>query len=155
MINKTLHNMKNIFFKNILFASVLAIISVSLLSCGSTRTISVEEGWEILGESKVNFVRDKDEIDVRSNNEYTALRFMVEKKDIRVNYLRVVYANGDVLEPQIDDIIGADQQSKIIELTREGKKIDRVEFKYRSTGSILKARAKVILIGRRFDRYRY
>lgn len=147
--------MKNIFFRSFLHASLVAIISVSLLSCGSTRTISVEEGWEILGESKVNFVRDKDEIDVRSSNEYTALRFMVENKDIRVNYLRVVFVNGDVLEPLIDDVIGAEQQSKIIELTREGKKIDRVEFKYRSTGSILKGRAKVILIGRRFDRYRY
>ena len=155
MSNKILHNMKNIFFKNIFFGSLLAIISVSLLSCGSTRTISVEEGWEILGESKVDFVRDKDEIDVRSTNEYTALRFMVENKDTRVNYLRVVFVNGDVLEPLIDDIIGAEQQSKIIELTREGKKIDRVEFKYRSTGNILKGRAKVILIGRRFDRYRY
>ena len=147
--------MKNIFFRSFLHASLVAIILVSLLSCGSTRTISVEEGWEILGESKVNFVRDKDEIDVRSSNEYTALRFMVENKDIRVNYLRVVFVNGDVLEPLIDDVIGAEQQSKIIELTREGKKIDRVEFKYRSTGSILKGRAKVILIGRRFDRYRY
>jgi len=147
--------MKNIFFKKVLFATVLAVISVGLFSCSSTRTISVEEGWEILGESKVNFVRDKDEIDVRSTNDYTALRFMVETKDIRVNYLRVVFVNGDVLEPLIDDIIGAGQQSKIIELTREGKKIDRVEFKYRSTGSILKGRAKVILIGRRFDRYRY
>jgi hypothetical protein len=155
MSNKILHNMKNIFFKNIFFASLLAIISVSLLSCGSTRTISVEEGWEILGENKVNFVRDKDEIDVRSTNEYTALRFMVENKDVRINHLRVVFVNGDVLEPLIDDIIGAEQQSKIIELTREGKKIDRVEFKYRSTGNILKGRAKVILIGRRFDRYRY
>src|SRR5690606_23381368 len=108
MSNKILHNMKNIFFKNIFFASLLAIISVSLLSCGSTRTISVEEGWEILGENKVNFVRDKDEIDVRSTNEYTALRFMVENKDVRINHLRVVFVNGDVLEPLIDDIIGAE-----------------------------------------------
>ncbi|MBA2500865.1 MAG: hypothetical protein H0V30_14160 [Chitinophagaceae bacterium] len=145
----------NFLLKRIMIPVFIVFISASLFSCGSTRTISVEEGWEILGESKVNFVRDRDEIDVRSTNDYTALRFMVEKKDVRVNYLRVVYVNGDVLEPLIDDIIGAGQQSKIIELSREGQRIDRVEFKYRSTGNILKGRATVLLVGRRFDRYRY
>ena len=146
---------KGFLLKNILATCLVAFFAISLFSCGSTRTISVEEGWEILGEAKVNFVRDRDEIDVSSTNEYTALRFMVEKRDIRLNYLRVVFVNGDVLEPSIDDIIEAGQKSKEIELSREGKRIDRVEFKFRTTGNVLKGRANVVLIGRRFDRYRY
>ena len=44
--------------KKMMIASLIAIISISLVSCSSTRTISVEEGWQILGESKVNFVSE-------------------------------------------------------------------------------------------------
>lgn len=126
-----------------------------LISCGSTRTISVEEGWEILGEAKVNFVRDKDEIDVNSRHAFTAIRFHVEHKDVRINYLRIYYINGDRLEPAINDEIRAGQSSRIIDLPREGREIDKIEFKYRSTGSLLKGRANVLILGRRFDRYRY
>ena len=51
---KTPFLLRNIFF---------AILILSLTACSSSRrSIGIEEGWELLSESKVNFVRDKDEI---------------------------------------------------------------------------------------------
>ena len=139
-----------------IFANVKGILGVALLagffvSCNSSRrVVGIEEGWEILGESKVNFVRDKDEIEVRNRNQFTAIRFRVEDRDIRINDLKVSFINGDKLEPALDDAISADQMSRVIELGMEGRYLDRIEFKYRTTGNILKGRAKVLVLGRRY-----
>lgn len=137
-----------------LFVLSFALFAVtSLISCGSSRTVAVEEGWELLDERKVNFVRDKDEIKVTSRNQFTAIKFRVEDKDVRINELKIYFANGDKLEPSLDAIISAGQESKIIELGRQGRDIDRIEFKYRSTGNLLDGRANVLVFGKRFSLY--
>jgi hypothetical protein len=129
------------------------VLSLSILwSCGSSRrTVGIEEGWEVLAEEKVNFVKDKDEIEVRSRNMFTAIRFTVEDRDIRINDLKVTFQNGDKLEPAIDEVIAADQSSRVIDLALEGRYIDRIEFKYRTTGNLLKGRANVLIIGKRYN----
>lgn len=142
-------NLKSLFFLSLLLFSVS-----SLLSCGSSRTVAIEEGWELLAERKVNFVRDKDEIEVTSRNQFTAIKFRVEEKDVRINDLKIYFDNGDKLEPSLDAIIPAGEESKLIELGREGRNIDRIEFKYRSTGNLLDGRANVLVFGKRFNLYR-
>lgn len=146
---KMFTNLKSLFFLSLLLFSV-----TSLLSCGSSRTVAIEEGWELLAERKVNFVRDKDEIEVTSRNQFTAIKFRVEEKDVRINDLKIYFDNGDKLEPSLDAIIPAGEESKLIELGREGRNIDRIEFKYRSTGNLLDGRANVLVFGKRFNLYR-
>lgn len=146
---KMFTNLKPLFFLSLILFSV-----TTLLSCGSSRTVAIEEGWELLSERKVNFVRDKDEIDVTSRNQFTAIKFRVEGKDVRINDLKIYFDNGDKLEPSLDAIIPAGEESKIIELGREGRNIDRLEFKYRSTGNLLDGRANVLVFARRFNLYR-
>jgi hypothetical protein len=143
--------MKTTLRDKILTACILLAAVVTIISCSSSRrSIAIEEGWELLGESKVDFIRDKDQVDVVSSNRFTALRFKVEKRDIRLNDLHVVYQNGDKLSPVIDDVIVADQYSRDIELGPEGKAIRSVDFKYRTTGNILKGRGSVLLFGKRY-----
>lgn len=132
------------------------IVLIFMSACGtSRRSIAIEEGWEMLGESKVNFVRDKDQIKVYSSNSYTAIRFRVEDRDVIINDLRIYFTNGDKLEPNIDEVVTADQYSRVIDLAREGRNIDRIEFRYRTTGNILRGRANVLVLGKRYDPYRY
>lgn len=143
--------MQTILNKKVLLAFILLFSIFATISCSSTRkSIAIEEGWELIGESKVNFVRDRDQVDVISANRFTAIRFKVENRDIRLNGLNVVYQNGDKLAPVIDDIIVADQYSRDIELGPEGKMIRSIDFKYRTTGNILKGRGNVLVFGKRF-----
>jgi hypothetical protein len=133
---------------------LLALTSVLVLNTAcntSRRMLGLEEGWELLSERKVNFVRDKDEVFVTSRTLFTAIRFKVEDKDVRINDLKVFFQNGDKLEPSLDDVISANQYSKIIELARDGRAIEKIQFKYRSTGSILNGRANVVVIGQRYN----
>lgn len=130
----------------------IALLLFILASCGSSRrTVSVEEGWELLGEHKVNFVNDKDEIDLKAGNRYTTLRFKVEDREIRLKDLSITYTNGDKLEPNVDITIPPDQFSRDIELSAEGRYIDKISFTYRTTGNILKGRAILLVFGKRYD----
>lgn len=140
--------------KSLFLLSVIFLCASPLVSCRSARTVAVEEGWELLSERKVNFIRDEDEIEVKSRNEFTALKFRVEGKDVRINELKITFENGDKLEPSLDAVIPAGEESKVIELGRQGRFIEKIEFTYRSTGNLLKGRANVLVFARKFNLYR-
>lgn len=135
---------------------IAAALIIFFTACSSSRkTIAVEEGWDLLGEKNVNFVKDKDEIAVTSNATYTDIKFQVENKDVIIKDLKVVFQNGDKLAPAIPDVILAGEMSKIIHLSPGGKSIRTIEIKYRSTGSILKGRAKILVFGKRYNPIQY
>jgi hypothetical protein len=121
-------------------------------SCHSRRAIGIEQGWDLLSDRKVNFIRDKDEIVVNNRTEYTALRFKVERRDIHLGGLKIYFQNGDKLEPNLDDDIKAGEYSRVIDLGREGRNIDRIEFSYRTIGNVLKGRANVLVLARKYYR---
>jgi hypothetical protein len=144
--------MKNIFSaKGLLVFSLLFLVFAAVSCYSNRRSLAIEDGWDLLGEQKVNFVRDKDEIDVRSRGVYTDIRFKVEDREVRINDLKIYFQNGDKLEPSIDFVIAADQESRIIELSKDGRNIDKIEFKYRTTGNILQGRANVLVFGKRYN----
>jgi hypothetical protein len=131
----------------------IALSVVSLLSCHSSRrSLGIEEGWDLLAEKKVNHVRDKDIIEVKNRTLYTALRFKVEDRDIRLNELKIYFDNGDKLEPNVDETLASNQFSRVIDLGREGRYIDHIEFKYRSVGSVVSGRATVLVLAKRYYR---
>lgn len=143
--------MRRTFKSNYVLTALLIIISIIGVSCGSSRkTIGVEEGWDLLGEQKVNFIRNTDVVTVYNTNRYTSIRFKVEKRDIRLSSVKVVYENGDKLAPTLDYDIAADQYSRVIELGPEGKAVRSIEFRYRTKGNVLKGRAKVLVFGKRY-----
>ena len=135
--------------------TLLFLFVLTMASCSSSRTIAVEEGWELLDDRKVNFVRDKDVIEVQSRNQFTGIEFRVEDRDIRINEVKIYFDNGDKLEPAIDEEISAGERSRFIEFGRDVRYINKIEFKYRTTGSVLKGRAHVLTFGRKYDLYRY
>lgn len=142
----------NVIKKRLIYA--LIVLMMLNTSCApARRSIAVEEGWELLGEQKADFIKEKDIVEVHSTYKFTAIRFKVEKHEVRLNELTIYYQNGDKLQPAIDDIIPADQYSREIELTEEGKFVTKVEFKYRTPGNILKGRANVLIFGKRYMGY--
>ncbi len=139
--------MKRVFLSGSLFILLAFVIT----SCSSSRkTIAIEEGWELIGETKVNFVRDRSSIDVLNSTPYTAVRFKVENKAIRLKSFNIVFQNGDKLAPLVESEIEADQYSRDFELGPEGRTIRSIDFNYRSKGNILKGRAKVLIFAKRY-----
>ncbi len=137
-------------FSKLFFAGGLLFSAIAFASCSSTKTVAIEQGWDLLGESTVNFVRDRDAVTVYSNERYTAIRFQVQKREIKLSELKILYPNGDKLDPAVDDILTPGQYSREIQLGPEGKDIRTIEFSYRTTGNLLKGRAKVLVFGKRY-----
>jgi hypothetical protein len=135
--------------------SLLILLMIVLVSCSTRRSIAIEEGWELLAEQKVDFIRDKDEITVKNRTLFTAIKFRVEDKDVRLNDLKIYFDNGDKLEPSMDDVIPANKYSRVIELARDGRYINKIEFRYRTVGNIFSGRANVLVLGRKYYRPEY
>jgi hypothetical protein len=76
----------------------------------------------------------------------------VEDRDIRLNELKIYFDNGDKLEPNVDETLASNQYSRVIDLGREGRYIDHIEFKYRSVGSVVSGRATVLVLAKRYYR---
>ncbi len=129
---------------------VISIMIISF-SCGSTRnSIAVEEGWELLGETKAGFIRETDVINVNSKNQFTDIRFKVEGAAIKLSSLDVTFESGDKLSPAVDENIEAGHESRIIELAADGRTISKIEFQYRTVGSIMKSKANIVVFGKRY-----
>ena len=142
--------MKQLFKTSGYLLTTLLLVASLLSSCSSSRrSIPVEEGWELIGEEKVNFLRDKDEVIVTSRNQFTDIRFRVEDREVRIQDLKIFFENGDKLEPSVDLVVFANQNSRNIQLAQEGRTISKIEFTYRTTGSLLKGRANVLIYGKR------
>ena len=139
----------NLVIKKTFYAVIfLMIINIS---CGpARRSIAIEEGWDLLAEKKVDFVRSTDVIEIHSSYKFTAIRFKIEKHEVRLTNLKIGFQNGDKLEPAMDDILPADQYSRQIELSPDGKFVNQLEFKYRTTGNVFKGRANLLVFGKRY-----
>lgn len=138
------------FRKGLKFTLFIFLVIISF-SCGSTRnSIAVEEGWELLGETKAGFIRETDVINVNSRNQFTAIRFKVEGAEIKLSELGVFFESGDKLSPAVDETIPAGKESRLIELAADGRTIIKIEFKYRTVGSIIKKKANILIFGKRY-----
>ena len=138
------------FLKGLKFTLFISLVMISF-SCGSTRnSIAVEEGWELLGETKAGFIRETDVINVNSRNQFTAIRFKVEGAEIKLSELGVFFESGDKLSPAVDETIPAGKESRLIELAADGRTITKIELKYRTVGSIIKKKANILVFGKRY-----
>jgi len=133
-----------------ILSAVMFLVIINASCAPPRRTLALEEGWDLLGEKKVDFVRSTDVIEIHSTYKFTAIRFKVEKHEVRLTGVKISYQNGDKLEPALDDVLPADQYSREIELAQDGKFIYKIEFKYRTTGNIFKGRANMLIFGKRY-----
>jgi hypothetical protein len=134
-------------------SAVIFLMIINASCSPGRRSLAIEEGWDLLGEKKVDFVRSTDVIEIHSSYKFTAIRFKIEKHEVRLSELKITYQNGDKLQPALDDVLPADQYSREIELSQDGKYVTKIEFKYRTTGNIFKGRANMLVFGKRYSGY--
>jgi hypothetical protein len=144
--------MENIFSSKKMPMLLLIAVMITSVSCiSSRRSIAIEEGWELLGEQKVNFVRDVDEIQVNSRSRFTAIQFKIEDREVNLSELKIFFDNGDKLEPSVNEIVAPGRSSREIAIASEGRYINKISFKYRTTGNILKGRANLLVFGKKYN----
>lgn len=104
--------------------------------------------WEKLGQRKVNFKADRDEIGVgRFEGFFTALQIKVEKGPINMHKMVVHFRNGQTTEIELKNNFVAGDQSRVIDLPGNSRVITKVVFWY-DTKNFAGSRAVVELWGR-------
>ncbi len=89
--------------------------------------------WTLLGSRRVSFAAEKDVIAVTAAaGRFTAIRFEVERGDLELYNVRVVFANGEAFSPDTRLEFRQGSQSRAIDLPGEARAISRIEFWYRS-----------------------
>jgi hypothetical protein len=92
-----------------------------------------EAGWVKLGDRRVDFRHDHDVIDVgRHDGRFTKLRLRVLEGDLELYHMRVVMDHGEVFTPETRIHFTAKDHTHVIDLPGDARRIERVEFSYRS-----------------------
>ncbi len=87
--------------------------------------------WEKLGQRKVNYSVDRDEIFVTAREgRFKALKFIVRKAPINMHKLVIHFANGSKKEVDLRENIPAGGSSRVIDLPGNKRIIKKVVFVY-------------------------
>ncbi len=104
--------------------------------------------WEKLGERKVNFGVDRDEIMVTAaEGRFTAIKLMVRRSAINLHKVAIHFGNGDVDEVEVRNDIPAGGETRVIDIQGNRRVIRKVVFWY-DTKNRANDRAVVELWGR-------
>jgi hypothetical protein len=101
-------------------------------------------GWELLGEQLVVGQRDRDVITVgRREGQFSKLMVVVEDSDLEMRSMRIVFTNGDVLEPSLKHVFRENDRTRGIDLPGERRAIKQIEFAYGNLAGGGRARVAV------------
>jgi hypothetical protein len=102
----------------------------------------------LLGEQEVDFKVDHDKIDVkRHEGSFRSLFFQVEKNDIELFNLLVVYENGERQGIETRLIFNEGSRSRLIDLNGGERRIKSIQFTYRTVGTWQEGKARVVVYG--------
>jgi hypothetical protein len=147
--------------KKILF---LAVVALSVTACVGTpwvitassdraarpeRNVSQAPNDSVLlGEQDVDFKVDHDKINVRGyEGSFRSLFFLVEKNDIELFDLVVVFENGDRQRIDTRLVFNEGSRSRLIDLNGGERRIKSIQFTYRTVGTWAEGKARVAVYG--------
>jgi hypothetical protein len=109
--------------------------------------VSDKTGWHKIGETYVDFKRDRDEINVLGADRFASLQFAVTEAPVHVMKLEVQYEDGSMKEVPVDMILEPGAESKIIDLKGAESNVKKVIFVYHTVGGRHDEKAHVELWG--------
>lgn len=112
-------------------------------------SFTMQNDWKIIGERSVKFSSDRDVIRVGGNDWYSKLKIKVVDAPLHISNFDVIFENGERFDVAIKEDIRKGGESRVIDLPGQERRIDRIEFRYRTTGKLKGGTANVIVFGRR------
>ena len=127
---------------------LLLVSAVVLVFASCATGPSIPQGAVLLGEREVDFKGDHDVIQVgKDQGFFRDLLFVVENNDVQLYNLVVVYGNGE--REKFDTRLNFGEGSRSRRLHVEGAKrmIQSITFTYKTVGSWLSGKARVVVYG--------
>lgn len=146
--------MSSLRFSVLISATIALTLSFSGEISAQRRDRDKDNKWERLGCEEVGRRTDRDVIKVgRREGRFEAIRLTASGNDVRVEDLKVVYANGRPDDIRVRSELREGSETRPLDLQGRDRAIDRIEIvtkrDYNGRG---KGRAKVCVEGREDDR---
>jgi hypothetical protein len=126
---------------------LLAAVALFVTSCTTPPPPAPKENV-LLGERVVNFKADHDTIVVGNyEGSFRSLFFKVEKNDIELFNLVVLYGNGDKQRLDTRLIFKEGSRSRLIDFALGKRRIKTIQFTYKTVGTWEDGRARVVVYG--------
>jgi len=125
---------------------LLAVVAVSMASCMTAPPAPKDN--VLLGERVVNFKADHDTIAVGNyEGSFRSLFFKVEKNDVELFNLVIIYGNGDKQRLETRLIFKEGSRSRLIDFSGGKRRIKTIQFTYKTVGNWEDGRARVVVYG--------
>jgi hypothetical protein len=89
--------------------------------------------WTALAERSIDFSRERETIDVRSDRRFRTLRVEVKGGPVHVSNMVITFGDGSTFSPQLRSDFAEGTESRAIDLPGEGRRIERIDLDCRST----------------------
>ena len=115
--------MKNL--KTIMFVLLVAANFNTVFAQKPAVVLNDKSGWHKIGETKVDFTHEKDEIVVIGASRFSALKIKVTDAPVNFKSFEVNFDKGDMQNVSIGESIKAPGESRVVQLDGNGERIIR------------------------------
>lgn len=126
------------------YAFIFSVLIITVLSLSSFDIAK----WKIIGQKEAAYGVDRDVLYVKGNNIYTALKLKVVDAGLNMIDMDVYFENGQKDHVPLQKNFHAGEESRVIDLPGNARRIDKITFLYDTKG-IRKGKANIIVFGRR------
>lgn len=108
---------------------------------------SDKTGWHKIGETKVDFKKESDEIVVLFADRFKSIKFKVTEAPMEISSMDIYFESGDVQNVVLKTTIKAPGESRIIELKGGERNLKKIVFVYKTLPNRKDEKAHIELWG--------
>lgn len=133
----------------------ILILAVLALTAGYTEmkaqqpavVVSDKTGWHKIGETKVDFTKEREEVIVMGADKFASIKFKVTEAPIDLTSIEVFYESGDNQMVSIGYPIKAPGESRLIDLNGGERSIKKIVLMYKTIPNYKDKKAHVEIWG--------
>lgn len=135
--------------KNVILAAMLAFGTgyTALKAQQPAVVISDKTGWHKIGETKVDFTKDRDEVLVMGADKFATMKFKVTDAPIDITDVEIFYESGDNQKVNLGSAIKAPGESRAIDLNGGERRIKKIVLMYKTIPNYKDKKAHVEIWG--------
>lgn len=124
--------------------SFLFLVAAFIISSGFTAA----KRWVLIGQKEANYGPDRDVLKVTGRDIYRAIKIKVVDAGLDMMDMDIHFENGEKMNVAIQKNFRQGEESRVIDLPGNRRRIDRIEFLYDTKG-VLRGKANVLVFGKR------
>jgi hypothetical protein len=118
--------------KPVIIIALTLALCYGKLSAQPGVVLSDASGWHKIGETTVDFKKEKEEIKVMGANRFASLKFKVTDAPVDIQDMEVYYDSAEVKKIKVNNPVEAGAESRVIDLKGGEHNIRRIVFVYKT-----------------------